>query len=435
MTTLVTTQAVPRTFRSEGRLRFAAVISHPIQHYVPVFRELARRPEFQVKVFYACDWGARPYYDPGFNCSFAWDVDLLSGYEHQFLMAKRPCNMGFWEIDAPNVSAQLGAFRPHAIWLHGYSHRICWRAAAWARGRAAILHFGDSELVHSRSWWRRVLKVGFLRWYFRGCDAFIAIGDNNEAYYRHYGVSPGRIFRGACPIDVARFRDTIHAPDRASRREVRARHGFPPFDLVALWVGKLLPSKMPGDFVAAVAELSHQGVPIGGLIVGDGPLRPEVEGQIRALGLTERIRITGFVNQAELPLLLHAGDLFVTTSVTDPHPLVVTESMAVGLPVVASDRVGCIGVTDTARPGVNALVYPCGDVQALAGCIRQLVSDVDLRRRLAEASYEIATGQEPATTARAVLGSLVYLRDHSPHDWSDLSSTTWERMSADAASN
>src|SRR5262249_46669450 len=159
------------------------------------------------------------------------------------------------------------------------------------------------------------------------CDAFIAIGDNNEAYYRHYGVPPDRIFPAACPIDVTRFRDAIQAADRPSRNEVRARYGFPPCDLVALWVGKLLPNKLPGDFVAAIAELVRQNVPIGGVIVGDGPLRVDVEGWIRALGLSERIRTTGFVNQADMPLLFDAGDLFVTTSVMDPHPLVVTESI------------------------------------------------------------------------------------------------------------
>lgn len=433
MKILATTELGHGTCRSEGRLRLAAVISHPIQHWAPFFRELAHRPELQVKVLYACDWGAKRYHDPGFNCSFAWDVDLLSGYDHEFLRrAKRPRNMGFWEMDAPDVGSHLGAFRPHAVWLHGYSHRICWRAAAWAWRRAAILHFGDSELVHRRSWWRRTLKAGFLRWHFRRCDAFITIGDNNDAYYRHYGVSPACIFRGAYPIDVARFRHAIQAPNRPSRAEVRTRHGFPPFDLVALWVGKLQPSKMPTDFVVAMAELAREGIPIGGLIVGDGPLRLDVERRIRELRLTERVRVTGFINQADLPLLFDAGNLLVTTSETDPHPLVVTESMAVGLPVVASDRVGCIGATDTARPGINALVYPCGDVQALAGCMRQLATDANLRRRLGEASYEIATGQEPATTVRAVLRSLVYLHEHGRHDWSDLSSATWDRISGDA---
>src|SRR5437773_1139796 len=45
-------------------LRFAAVISHPIQHYSPVFRELARVPGVAVKAFYCCDWGVKPTHDP-----------------------------------------------------------------------------------------------------------------------------------------------------------------------------------------------------------------------------------------------------------------------------------------------------------------------------------------------------------------------------------
>jgi glycosyltransferase involved in cell wall biosynthesis len=391
----------------EAAVRFAAIVSHPIQHFAPLFRALARTDGLRVKVFYCCDWGVRPYHDPGFAQTFAWDVDLLAGYEHEFLpIRKRPRGMGFWDIDNPRVGERLDAFGPQVLWLHGYGHRTCWRAARWARGRAALLHFGDSELVHPRSWWRRLLKEMTLRRHFRRCDAFITIGDNNEAYYRYYGVPAAKLFRGAYPIDLARFRDAVTAPGRPSRDAVRRRYGMPADGVVALLVGKLQERKRPADFVRALARLRGEAVPVWGLLVGDGPLRPELEGLIRQHGLADRVRITGFVNQAEMPLLLEAGDLLVTASDNDPHPLVVTEGLAVGLPVVASDRVGCIGPTDTARPGVNALVYPCGDVAALARQVRLLAEDEALRGRLGQASRTLAATQDAGVTAEAVVRAI-----------------------------
>ena len=65
--------------------RFAVVISHPIQHFAPIFRDLARLPGMDVKVFYCCDWGVEPTLDPGFGQVFAWDVPLLDGYTYEFM--------------------------------------------------------------------------------------------------------------------------------------------------------------------------------------------------------------------------------------------------------------------------------------------------------------------------------------------------------------
>ncbi len=65
--------------------RLAIVISHPIQYYAPIYRELAKLPGLELKVFFACDWGVQPSLDPGFGQTFAWDVPLLEGYAHEFL--------------------------------------------------------------------------------------------------------------------------------------------------------------------------------------------------------------------------------------------------------------------------------------------------------------------------------------------------------------
>ena len=151
--------------------RFAAVISHPIQHFAPVFRELAQVSGMDVKVFYASDWGARPTYDPDFQCEFSWDVPLLSGYDYEFLPRRsRAAHQGFFEIDSPHLSVRLDAFSPHAVWIHGYGFRVSWRALHWTGRRAAALFFGDSELHAPRSLLRRAVKSVVVREFFRRCS-------------------------------------------------------------------------------------------------------------------------------------------------------------------------------------------------------------------------------------------------------------------------
>ena len=83
-----------------------------------------------------------------------------------------------------------------------------------------------------------------------------------------------------------------------------------------------------------------------------------------------------------------------------PHPLVVTEAAAFGLPVVVSDAIGCIGAGDTARPGENALVFPCRAAGELRRALDRLQGDPDLRRRMGEASLRVAETQDAEAAAR-----------------------------------
>ena len=385
--------------------RLAAVVSHPIQHFAPMFRDLARRPGVHVKVFYCCDWGVRAYEDPGFGRQVEWDVPLLEGYEHEFLpIARRPKRLSFMEVDNPTVAARLEDFGPHAVWVHGYAHRTSWRALSWARRAGTrVVFFGDSELLHRRRLAVRALKRVFLPRFYAQCDAFITIGDNNEAYYRHYGVPAAKMFRGAYPVDVGRFRRAVEGRSEEDRRRTRERFGLTPDALVALFVGKMIPAKRPLDLVDAVARLPER---VQALMIGDGPLRAAVADRIADLRLAGRVKMAGFINQSQMPEALHAGDLIAMCSEVDPHPLAVTEAMAVGNAVVASDRVGCVGPTDAARPGENALVYPCGSVERLAEAIAALEADRALLRRMQAASLDIAATQDTDVAVAAVMRAL-----------------------------
>ncbi|MCU0872329.1 MAG: glycosyltransferase family 4 protein [Pirellulaceae bacterium] len=409
--------------------RFAAVISHPIQHYAPIFRELGKVPGLQVKAFFFDSQGLEPTYDPEFGRAFAWDVPLLEGYEYEFLgQASGSAQTSFFNAAGPRIVERLNAYRPHAIWVHGYGHRSCRRTLRWAGERAATLLFGDSELLRPRSLWRRLAKQLVLRRLFRRCDAFITIGDNNEAYYAQYGVPYTKMFRGACPIDVRRFQDAVTADDRPSRAQMRAKFGLPEQGVVVVFSGKLIPLKRPGDLVQAIAELQRRGVDAYALFVGDGPLRAELQAQVEAAGLARRIRFAGFVNQREMPLVLECGDVLAVTSDRDAHPLAVTESMAVGHPVIVSDRVGCVGPSDSARPGVNSLVYPVGQVAALADALQSLVGDAELRARMSRASLELVKHQDVPVTAAAVLGALRSLKPRYARQWADIPDTWWEAL-------
>jgi glycosyltransferase involved in cell wall biosynthesis len=387
--------------------RLAVVISHPIQYFSPMFRDLAREESMALKVFYCCDWGCRDYHDPGFDKAISWDIPLLEGYEHEFLpISRRPEKMTFSTVDNPTVTERLAAFSPDAVWIHGYAYRTNWRVWLWERGRVKKIFFGDSELLSERSLPTKLIKRLTLPRFFRGLDAFVTIGENNEKYYRAYGVPGKKMFRGAYPVDVQRFQGGPEGLPAGSREGVRSRFGLDKESVVVIFLGKLTAIKRPLDLVEALAGLRDVHPSLQALFVGSGPLLPQVEERVRARGLEERVRMAGFVNQSDLPKILSSGDILAMPSEKEPYGIAVTEAAAAGNAIIASDMVGCVGPSDVARPGVNTLVYRCGNITELAECLKTLAEDKPLRQEMQSESRSLAWTQDKSVTVQAALRAM-----------------------------
>jgi glycosyltransferase involved in cell wall biosynthesis/peptidoglycan/xylan/chitin deacetylase (PgdA/CDA1 family) len=173
----------------------------------------------------------------------------------------------------------------------------------------------------------------------------------------------------------------------------RAGHEQPRPRLVA--VGRL---KAPKDFstlVRALALLPADS--FDALIVGDGPDRPTLEGELRQLGLESRVRLAG--ERHDVPDLLAAADVFVLSSVSEGLPVSVLEAMAAELPVVAS-RVG--GLPELVRDGETGLLVEPRNPEQLAAALGRLVADRDLCRRLGAAGRAVVESHfDPEAFARA----------------------------------
>jgi glycosyltransferase involved in cell wall biosynthesis len=181
-------------------------------------------------------------------------------------------------------------------------------------------------------------------------------------------------------IELDRFR----VPARP-REAVRAELGIPQGVVVVGTVTRLSPQKAPLDFVAAAAQVAAQRRDAYFVIVGDGPLRAEVEAQVSALGLAERVRLTGL--RRDVPDLLHSFDVFALTSLWEGLPRVLPQAMAAGLPVIATAVDGNVeAVTD----GVNGLLVPAGDPAAMASALLRMVDGPALRKEMGRIGQTMA---------------------------------------------
>ncbi|CAA9351548.1 MAG: Glycosyl transferase, group 1 [uncultured Nocardioidaceae bacterium] len=161
------------------------------------------------------------------------------------------------------------------------------------------------------------------------------------------------------------------------------------------YVGRLAEQKRPDLLVQAFGDIR---VPASLVVVGDGPLRPQVEAAVRRSPVRERITLEGFVPHEQVPAVLRSLDLLVLPSVYEEMGSVLAEAMACGLPVVASD-VG--GIPDVVRDGETGILVPPGDVTALGKALDSVLEDDELRERLGqEARQQSVRYSWPGLAAR-----------------------------------
>lgn len=159
-----------------------------------------------------------------------------------------------------------------------------------------------------------------------------------------------------------------------------------------LSVGRLVEKKGFPDLMRACALVAAEH-PFTLTIYGDGPLRPELERLRDELGLAETVELAGERDSSVIVDAMRSADIFAIAPYVTPDgdrdgvPNVIVEALASGLPVVSTD-VG--GVAEAVRHGHNGYLTEPHDVSGLAGYLRSLVADADLRHRMGAAARSTA---------------------------------------------
>jgi glycosyltransferase involved in cell wall biosynthesis len=165
-------------------------------------------------------------------------------------------------------------------------------------------------------------------------------------------------------------------------------------------MGRLGPEKNLPFLLRAFGGVAGAFDQVGLLIIGDGPVRDDLEDRVRLMGLTNRVKFTGLVPYTDMPRYLATADAFVTASVTEVHPLSVIESMAAGLPVVG---IYSPGVGDTVEDGVSGLLAHQEDLAVFTAMLVRMVTEVDNRRRMGEQARLAAQSYAIERTAQILL--------------------------------
>ena len=352
--------------------RIVFINSHPIQYFVPLYRQIAQTEadSLDLTVLYLTDETVNGYHDRQFGAHVAWDLPMLEGYRHKFLQNhswKPSLYNGFFGLINWGLIGELRRMPKSIVISHGwaYASNLIALLAARLFGHTVCLR-GDNPISHEAfkhpaSRFRRNLFLRFV--VFPLTHALLPVGRQNRQLYASLGVPERAMISVPHAVDNARFQQqcaALRGPDVPEPFLFTGRR-------VILYVGKLIDKKRPFDLLNAYRQLAATYPDVALMFVGDGPLRDSLEAAVRADAVAN-VCITGFVNQGEIARYYAGAAVFVMCSGPgETWGLAVNEAMNFALPIVVSDLTGC--ADDLVEPGVNGYVFPTGNVPALASAI------------------------------------------------------------------
>ncbi len=370
--------------------RLCVFLTHPNQHFSPLFKKLHEEPRLKLKVIYMFDHGLSESWDVGFGKKIKFNIPMQGNYETVVLKPEvSVSDYSFFKVNSSKLIKEVLKANPDYVWVFGYNSLASWKLVFYPFRKYKVCYLGDSSIKIKQPWWKTILKEFVLRIFFKKIDLIFSIGESNEQFYRKYSVSAKRICRAAYIFDNEYLLRDLDSP-ALSRSEVRKELKFDSNLFLIGFSGKFIERKRPHDVVELVYRLRKQGMNAGAVLIGDGKLRESIEKRIRDLEMDEWIRLPGFINQNRIGGYYNAIDTLCMPSSIENFGMSVIEAIAFGKPVLVSDKLGCVGLTDIARPDINALVFECGNMNMLTQQALNLIKDKQLYQRMSDESRRIA---------------------------------------------
>jgi glycosyltransferase involved in cell wall biosynthesis len=269
---------------------------------------------------------------------------------------------------------------PDLVHTHLFKSDLHRRLAARMCGVPLVI-----STCHNNDGWAQNKLLGWL--YGRTnllADRVIAVSEEVRNYQVTHTFTPIEKFTVINNgVDISRFTDQ----DKAGA-DLRAELGIDPSAPVAGIVGRLTPQKDHASFLQAAVLIKKDLPKARFLIVGDGPLREDLQSQAASMGLEGALIFCGL--RQDIPAVLAAIDLLVFSSKWEGLPISLLEGMAAARPVVSTNVGGVAGV---ASNEVTALLVPPSDPAALASACLRLLRNPEIRDQFGKAGLFRVRGQ------------------------------------------
>ncbi|HEY7353957.1 MAG TPA: glycosyltransferase family 4 protein [Terriglobales bacterium] len=353
---------------------------------IPVFNALAQEPQIDLHVIFLAET------DPASRQWHVYKSEIQFGYE---VLPSWRTKLGSYKVLLNHrLSQAFDRAAPDVVLCGGYNYLASWQAQRWAKRRKSpFLLWSESTTADQRS--LNFVIESLKKSFFSRCDGFVVPGTSAKKYAQQMGAPADSIFVAPNAVDNALF--SFNAAAARGDDQLRESLGLPP--RYFLYVGRLVKSKGVFELLQAYASLSEDlRSEIGLVIVGDGPVRAELQTFASTVS-TGTVHFSGFVHREKLAACYALAECFVFPTHTDTWGLVVNEALACGLPVICSTVAGCAADLVTEKNGATVAPHRASD---LARVMQEIANSPDLRRRMSLQSQEIIQNYSPERCALGI---------------------------------
>jgi len=293
-------------------------------------------------------------------------------------------NTRVWLSGMKNV---IGNFQPDLVICHNFPTMASYQTSRYKKLFGYVLihdshlssHNFSPKKFKQRIFYKtfNTLVKPFIE---RKGEKFIAVSEGvRDVLIRFFGVSDEKI--EVIPLGV----DTdIFTFDKAKRKIIRAKLNIGEDEMLIIFSGKLNPEKRVRDLLKAAGILIHENQKVKVLVLGsgDGDDMASLKAVVRENDVSGNVIFHDFVPRKELPSYYSAADIGVWPGA---HSNTIEEAISCSLPVILSNTLSTNHLVDG-----NGLLFPEGDVNELRNCIKTIVGDEELRKKIAGKSRRLA---------------------------------------------
>ena len=240
---------------------------------------------------------------------------------------------------------------------------------------------------------QRTLTLPLVKKIVIAADHIVAYGSKAKDYLISLGASTRKISSTVNAVDVAYFKKQAKLMKRQKLARVRKQYSLLDVKRSVLYVGQFIERKNVEMLIKAMSLLKVPDVTL--ILLGYGP-RKKIYLQL-AKKMDVDIRVINHVELENIPNIYSLSDVLVLPSREEVWGLVVNEAMAVGLPVIVSNKSGCIN--DLIFEGKNGFSFHHDNEKELAEKINLILTNSDLKKRMGRESQKIISRITPAKTA------------------------------------
>lgn len=329
-----------------------------------------------------------------------WNIDYTKiNFRHTVLFKGSIENINSFTI-AKETWRALNKIRPEISIICDYSNIFGWSALFWAKKNRNNLIFWLSSTFDDKK--HTFLKNQLKRYFLKHFSIGLAPGSRTKEYYKSMGVANSKILETGYGVDNDYFikqyeKSIIERTSSLKELEISSKNNF-------IFIGRFAPEKNIINLLYSFLEVSKINSAWGLILLGDGPLKNEINTFISDNNLQNKILLPGFIQQEGIVQYLTASDVFVLPSLSEPWGLVVNEAMLCRLPVIVSTKCGC--QPELVKEGVNGFSFDPNNQLKLTNLMQGFANGSYNIKSMGEASFAIVSKHSPSIIAQNIVAGI-----------------------------